>query len=262
MRCGGGVNHRFGLDDAILIKDNHVAACGGVAAALRRAQATAGHLTPIEVEVDTLEQLAQALPFAPHVIMLDNFNLDDLRRAVAMTDERVRLEASGGVTLETVRAIAETGVNAISVGALTHSAPVLDIGLGRLAEPRGRLPRLRLARCHHRRDPAFYGSEHLGRCGFRTARIERRGRGVFQPKLQRLGEGVSGDFGHEGQGEVDARRHSSAREDVFIAHHPARIRDRAEQRQKMSPLPMAGCTPSSQQTRRAEDQRAGADEVT
>ena len=129
VRCGGGVNHRFGLDDAILIKDNHVAACGGVAEALRRAQAIAGHLTPIEVEVDTMDQLAQALPFAPHVIMLDNFSLDDLRRAVAMTDGRVRLEASGGVTLDTVRVIAETGVDAISVGALTHSAPVLDIGL-------------------------------------------------------------------------------------------------------------------------------------
>ena len=129
VRCGGGVNHRFGLDDAILIKDNHVAACGGVAEALRRARAVAGHLTPIEVEVDTLEQLAQALPFAPHVVMLDNFSLEDLARGVAMAGGRVRLEASGGVSLETVRAIAETGVDAISVGALTHSAPVLDIGL-------------------------------------------------------------------------------------------------------------------------------------
>ena len=129
VRCGGGVNHRFGLDDAILIKDNHVAAAGGIAQVLTRAKAVAGHLTPIEVEVDTLEQLAQSLPFAPTVIMLDNFTLEDLRRAVAMTAGRVRLEASGGVTLETVRAIAETGVDAISVGALTHSAPVLDIGL-------------------------------------------------------------------------------------------------------------------------------------
>ena len=129
VRCGGGVNHRFGLDDAILIKDNHVAAAGGVAEALKRAQAIAGHLTPIEVEVDGLDQLEQALPFAPHVIMLDNFSLEDLRRAVAMTAGRVRLEASGGVNLDTVRAIAETGVDAISVGALTHSAPVLDIGL-------------------------------------------------------------------------------------------------------------------------------------
>ena len=129
VRCGGGINHRFGLDDAILIKDNHVAACGGVAEALRRAQASAGHLTPIEVEVDSLAQLEQALPFAPAVIMLDNFSLEDLRRAVAIAGGRVRLEASGGVSLQTVRAIAETGVDVISVGALTHSAPVLDIGL-------------------------------------------------------------------------------------------------------------------------------------
>ncbi len=129
VRCGGGVNHRFGLDDAILIKDNHIAAAGGVAEALTRARALAGHLTPIEVEVDSLAQLAQALPFTPAVIMLDNFSLDDLKTAVVRTGGKVRLEASGGVTLETVRAIAETGVDAISVGALTHSAPVLDIGL-------------------------------------------------------------------------------------------------------------------------------------
>jgi nicotinate-nucleotide pyrophosphorylase (carboxylating) len=129
VRCGGGGNHRYGLDDAILIKDNHVAACGGVAHALQRARRVAGWLTPIEVEVDSLEQLAQALPLAPDVIMLDNFSVEDLRRAVSMTDGRVRLEASGGINLETVRAVAETGVTAISVGALTHSAPVLDIGL-------------------------------------------------------------------------------------------------------------------------------------
>ena len=129
VRCGGGINHRFGLDDAILIKDNHVAACGGVGEALRRAKAAAGHLTPIEVEVDSLAQLEEALAFAPNVVMLDNFSLDDLRRAVAITAGRVRLEASGGVNLTTVRAIAETGVDVISVGALTHSAPVLDIGL-------------------------------------------------------------------------------------------------------------------------------------
>jgi nicotinate-nucleotide pyrophosphorylase (carboxylating) len=129
VRCGGGVNHRFGLDDAILIKDNHVAAAGGVAEALRRAKALAGHLTPIEVEVDSLDQLEEALPFAPAVILLDNFGVDQLKQAVATVAGRVRLEASGGVNLETVRAIAETGVDAISVGALTHSAPVLDIGL-------------------------------------------------------------------------------------------------------------------------------------
>ena len=105
------------------------AACGGIAHALTRAKAVAGHLTPIEVEVDSLEQLEQALPFAPQVVLLDNFSLDDMRRAVALTAGRVVLEASGGVSLETVRAIAETGVDVISAGALTHSAPVLDIGL-------------------------------------------------------------------------------------------------------------------------------------
>ena len=129
VRCGGATNHRYGLDDAILIKDNHIAACGGVAQALERAKAAAGHLMKVEVEVDTLEQLGQALPFRPDVIMLDNFSLTDLRAAVARVAGAVTLEASGGVNLETVRAIAETGVNAISVGALTHSAPVLDIGL-------------------------------------------------------------------------------------------------------------------------------------
>jgi nicotinate-nucleotide pyrophosphorylase (carboxylating) len=129
VRCGGATNHRFGLDDAILIKDNHIAACGGVAHALTRARAAVGHLMQIEVEVDTLEQLDQALPFRPDVIMLDNFTLADLQTAVARVAGAVRLEASGGVDLDTVRAIAETGVDAISVGALTHSAPVLDIGL-------------------------------------------------------------------------------------------------------------------------------------
>lgn len=129
VRCGGGVNHRFGLDDAILIKDNHVAACGGIRPALERARASAGHLVKVEIEVDGLDQLAEALPFAPDVILLDNFSLADLRTAVAMTAGRVTLEASGGVDLSTVRAIAETGVQVISVGALTHSAPVLDIGL-------------------------------------------------------------------------------------------------------------------------------------
>ena len=129
VRCGGGVNHRFGLDDAILIKDNHVVASGGVGEALRRARAHAGHLTKIEVEVDSLDQLAEALLHTPDVIMLDNFSLEDLRRAVDLTAGRVTIEASGGVNLTTVRAIAETGVQVISVGALTHSAPVLDIGL-------------------------------------------------------------------------------------------------------------------------------------
>ena len=132
--CGGGINHRFGLDDAILIKDNHVAVCGGVGPAVRRAKAAAGHLMKIELEVDGLDQLDEALTLAdeglaPDVIMLDNFSLDDLRTAVARVGGRVTLEASGGVNLTTVRAIAETGVDVISVGALTHSAPQLDVGL-------------------------------------------------------------------------------------------------------------------------------------
>lgn len=134
VACGGGLNHRFGLDDAILIKDNHVAVCGGVEAALRRARGMAGHLMKVELEVDSLEQLDQALGLigegvAPDVIMLDNFSLEDLKVAVERTAGRLVLEASGGVSLKTVRAIAETGVAVISVGALTHSAPVLDIGL-------------------------------------------------------------------------------------------------------------------------------------
>ena len=129
VRCGGGVNHRFGLDDAILIKDNHVAACGGVANALKRARAFAGHLTKVELEVDSLEQLREALPHGADVIMLDNFSPDDLKTAVALAGDKVVLEASGGVNLQTVRAIAQSGVQVISVGALTHSAPVLDIGL-------------------------------------------------------------------------------------------------------------------------------------
>jgi len=127
--CGGGVNHRFGLDDAILIKDNHVAVCGGVGEAVRRARASVGHLMKVEVEVDGLDQLDEALAAGPDVVMLDNFTLPMLREAVARTGGRITLEASGGVNLETVRGIAETGVDVISVGALTHSAPALDVGL-------------------------------------------------------------------------------------------------------------------------------------
>ena len=137
VRAGGGANHRFGLDDAILIKDNHVAVCGGVAEAVRRARAFAPHLMKVEVEVDGLDQLEAVLGLiaegaAPDVVMLDNFSLDDLRTAVARVAGRLTLEASGGVDLTTVRGIAETGVDVISVGALTHSAPVLDIGLDAL----------------------------------------------------------------------------------------------------------------------------------
>ena len=129
VRLGGGSNHRFGLDDAILIKDNHVAAAGGIAQALTRAKTFGGHLMPIEVEVDSLAQLEEALPLKPTCIMLDNFSLADLRSAVARVGGAVVLEASGGVNLTTVAAIAATGVDVISVGALTHSAPCLDLGL-------------------------------------------------------------------------------------------------------------------------------------
>ncbi len=129
VRCGGGVNHRFGLDDAVLIKDNHVAACGGVGEALRRARGAVGHTVRIEVEIDRLDQLEEALVERPDIVMLDNFSVADLETAVRLSAGRALLEASGGVDLTTVRAIARTGVDIISVGALTHSAPVLDIGL-------------------------------------------------------------------------------------------------------------------------------------
>ncbi|WP_183254825.1 carboxylating nicotinate-nucleotide diphosphorylase [Brevundimonas basaltis] len=135
VACGGGVNHRFGLDDAILIKDNHVAVCGGVGPAIRRARAAAGHLVKIEIEVDGLDQLDEALVERPDVVMLDNFSVGMLREAVARVKASSfapRIEASGGVSLDTVRAMAETGVDVISVGALTHSAPSLDIGLDAL----------------------------------------------------------------------------------------------------------------------------------
>ncbi|MCA8899137.1 MAG: carboxylating nicotinate-nucleotide diphosphorylase [Hyphomonas sp.] len=129
VRCGGGTSHRYGLDDAILIKDNHIAACGSVSEALERAKAYAGHLRMIEVEVDSIEQLKQALPHGPHAVLLDNMSTDMLREAVAIAGGKVVLEASGGVNLDTVASIAETGVDFISAGALTHSAPNLDLGM-------------------------------------------------------------------------------------------------------------------------------------
>lgn len=129
VRCGGGTAHRYGLDDAVLIKDNHIAACGSVSTALERAKAYAGHLRMIEVEVDSLDQLKEALPHGPHAVLLDNMSPDTLREAVAIAGGKVVLEASGGVNLDTVAAIAETGVDFISVGALTHSAPNLDLGM-------------------------------------------------------------------------------------------------------------------------------------
>ena len=129
VRLGGGINHRFSLADAVLIKDNHIAAAGGVRAALERAQSAAGHMRVIEIEVDTLAQLREALPLRPHCILLDNMDLDSLREAVALAGESVVLEASGNIRLDTVRPVAETGVGYISLGALTHSAPRLDLGL-------------------------------------------------------------------------------------------------------------------------------------
>jgi nicotinate-nucleotide pyrophosphorylase (carboxylating) len=127
VAAGGGRNHRFGLDDGVLVKDNHLAATGSIRAAVERLRTVTD--LQIEVECDTLEQLQDALAAGADAILLDNMSLDELRRAVAVTDGRARLEASGGVTLETVRAIAETGVDEISVGALTHSAPALDVSL-------------------------------------------------------------------------------------------------------------------------------------
>ena len=129
VRAGGGVNHRFGLYDAILIKDNHIVAAGGIGPAMQRARAHAGHMVKIEVEVTSPHELEEALAHAPDAVLLDNMPLDMLKAAVATVAGRALTEASGGVTLETVRAIAQTGVDLISVGALTHSAPTLDVGL-------------------------------------------------------------------------------------------------------------------------------------
>jgi nicotinate-nucleotide pyrophosphorylase (carboxylating) len=129
VKCGGGSNHRFGLDDAILIKDNHIAVAGGVVEAISAAKAYAGHLVKIEVEVDTLEQLHQALGAGPDVIMLDNMPPETLEKAVEITGGKALLEASGGIELDTVQAVAEAGVDLISSGWITHSAPVLDLGL-------------------------------------------------------------------------------------------------------------------------------------
>lgn len=129
VRCGGGANHRFGLDDAILIKDNHIAVCGSVAEAIRRARAFAGHLVKVEVEVDRLDQLVEAMTERPDAVLLDNMTPDVLREAVAIVAHRAATEASGGVGPDTVEAIAESGVDLISTGWITHSAPVLDIGL-------------------------------------------------------------------------------------------------------------------------------------
>lgn len=129
VRAGGGINHRFGLYDAVLVKDNHIAAAGGLANALARLKSRAGHAVRIEVEVDTLDQLADALAYPIDAVLLDNMDLNTLREAVKLAAGRVVTEASGGVTLETVREIALTGVDVISVGALTHSPRNLDSSL-------------------------------------------------------------------------------------------------------------------------------------
>jgi nicotinate-nucleotide pyrophosphorylase (carboxylating) len=129
VRCGGGRNHRFGLDDAILIKDNHVVVAGGAGEAVRRAREKVGHLVKVEVEITRLDQLEAVITAGADVVMLDNFELDAMRAAVAAARGRVPLEASGGVTAATVAAIAATGVDLISAGWITHSAPALDVAL-------------------------------------------------------------------------------------------------------------------------------------
>ena len=129
VHCGGGMNHRFGLDDAVLIKDNHIAVAGGVVPALRAAKAAVGHLVKIEIEVDTLAQLSEVIAEGADVVLLDNMSNDQLRSAVALVGGQMLCEASGNISITTVRAIAETGVDIISSGALTHSASNLDLGL-------------------------------------------------------------------------------------------------------------------------------------
>jgi nicotinate-nucleotide pyrophosphorylase (carboxylating) len=129
VRCGGGSNHRFGLDDAVLIKDNHLVAAGGVRNAVERVRAMSGHTVFVELEVDTLEQLEEALALGVDAVLLDNMSVDQLRRAVEIVAGRAVTEASGGVTLDNVAEIASTGVDLISVGALTHSARSLDLSL-------------------------------------------------------------------------------------------------------------------------------------
>jgi nicotinate-nucleotide pyrophosphorylase (carboxylating) len=129
VRCGGGANHRFGLDDAVLIKDNHRALAGGLTPAVERARRHVGHLVKIEVEVDSLEQLREALDLGVDVVLLDNMSLDRLREAVRMAKGKAVTEASGGIRPATAAAIAATGVDLLSVGWLTHSAPALDVAL-------------------------------------------------------------------------------------------------------------------------------------
>jgi nicotinate-nucleotide pyrophosphorylase (carboxylating) len=135
VRVGGGVNHRFGLDDGVMIKDNHIVAAGGIARAIGRARERLGHMVKIEVEVDTLDQLGELLTIGADAVLLDNMTPDQLRTAVAMVDGRMVTEASGGITPDNLGEIAATGVDIISLGWLTHSAPILDIGLDLEARP-------------------------------------------------------------------------------------------------------------------------------
>lgn len=129
VRCGGGMNHRFGLDDAVLIKDNHIAVCGGIAQALQAAKSYAGHMVKIEIEVDNLEQLKEVIAEGADVVLFDNMSPDDMRKGVEMIAGRMKTEASGGISADSAKAVAESGVDMLSSGALTHSAPILDIGL-------------------------------------------------------------------------------------------------------------------------------------
>ncbi len=129
IRCGGGLNHRFGLDDAFLIKDNHIAVCGGIKQALQACKAHAGHLLKIEIEVDSLDQLKEVLEEGADAVLFDNMSPEQMAEGVKMIAGRMRTEASGGINADSVKAVAEAGVDVISSGALTHSAAILDIGL-------------------------------------------------------------------------------------------------------------------------------------
>lgn len=129
VRCGGGANHRFGLDDAVLIKDNHLAVAGGVRPAVELVRAAVGHMVTVELEVDTLDQLEEGLAVGVDAVLLDNMDPETLRAAVTLVDGRCLTEASGGIDLDTAAAVAATGVDLLSVGALTHSAPWLDVSL-------------------------------------------------------------------------------------------------------------------------------------
>ena len=129
VRCGGGSNHRFGLDDSVIIKDNHIALAGGVRPAVERVRLAIGHTVKVELEVDTLEQLEQGLEVGVDVVMLDNMSVEELRKAMELADGKTVIEASGGITLDNAAAVASTGVDLMAVGALTHSAQSVDLSM-------------------------------------------------------------------------------------------------------------------------------------